>query len=121
MQKQVQQMRAMVQGDLFGHDVRMETIGDEPWFLALDVCAAIGIQNHKMAMKSLKMDEKMKHVLYVSGQRRKVWFVSEPGLYCLIFQSRKSDAQKFKRRTILLLAGRAAVAAAPAMAAAPAT
>ncbi|PHD43200.1 hypothetical protein COF67_27370 [Bacillus toyonensis] len=34
-------------------------------------------------------DEKLKRTLYVSGQNREMWFLSEDGLYEVLMQSRK--------------------------------
>ena len=41
--------------------------------------------------------EKLKRTLYVSGQNREMWFLTEDGLYEVLMQSRKPIAKKFKR------------------------
>ncbi len=74
----------------------------EPWFVAVDVCAALAIGNPSDAVRRLDDDEKMTldttegH----SGQRggaQTLNVVSEPGLYSLILTSRKQEAKRFKR------------------------
>ncbi len=40
------------------HPVRVVLVGGEPWFVAADVCNAIGIINHRDAVGKLDEDEK---------------------------------------------------------------
>lgn len=76
---------------------------EEIWFVAVDVCRALDIQNSRdVVAKQLDDDEKADvDIIYTSSngvtQRRKVNIVSEPGLYHLIFISRKPEAKKFRR------------------------
>ena len=74
----------------------------EPWFVAIDVCRALGISNPTMALGRLDEDERMTlssnegH----SGQRggaQSLNIVNEPGLYTLVLGSRKPEAKAFKR------------------------
>ena len=71
--------------------------------MAVDVCRALDIQNSRdVVAKQLDDDEKADvDIIYTSSngitQRRKVNIVSEPGLYHLIFISRKPEAKKFRR------------------------
>lgn len=48
------------------------------------------------ALKSHPENEKLLLPVEVAGQTRTAWFVNEPGLYRLIFQSRRPDAEAFK-------------------------
>ncbi len=78
--------------------VRTLTINGEPWFNIGDLCAVLGIQNPRdVAAKNLDSDDVAKIYVSSGGQRRKVWFTNEPGLYQLILRSNKSDARAFKR------------------------
>lgn len=77
--------------------VRVETINQEPWFVAKDVCSALQLTDVSMAVSRLDDDEKLTQVLLVSGQGRKMWLVNESGLYNLIFQSRKPEAKAFRK------------------------
>ncbi|WP_407214430.1 Bro-N domain-containing protein [Enterobacter hormaechei] len=41
------------------HPVRVVLIKDEPWFVALDICAALNIANPSDALRKLDHDEKL--------------------------------------------------------------
>ena len=80
-----------------GINLRTEIINGEPWFIAKDVCCALGLQDVSMTVKRLDDDEKLIQTLFVSGQGRETWTVNESGLYGLIFQSRKPEARAFRK------------------------
>jgi hypothetical protein len=77
--------------------VRTVQIDDSPWFVAKDVCEALGIQNHKDAV-ARQIPESEKGVVSTDtpGGKQEMLMVNEPGLYRLIFQSRKPEAEQFK-------------------------
>ena len=85
--------------DFHGNPVRVIMIGGEPWFVAADVCAVLGIDNARQAMARLDDDEYQQVASTVisndGGPARHV--VSESGLYSLVLGSRKPDARRFKR------------------------
>jgi len=75
---------------------------NEHWFVATDVCTALGISNTPDAMRRLDDDEKMIIALTDShfGQRggaQTVYVVNESGLYTLILRSRKAEAKHFRK------------------------
>ena len=82
---------------------RFVTINGEPWFVAADLCRALEIKQPARALSRLDDDEKsdvnISHTRSKNGatQTRKVLVVSEPGLYRLIFTSRKAEARQFQR------------------------
>ena len=78
-------------------NIRMEEIGNQPWFIAKDVCTALELSDVSMTVKRLDDDEKLKQTVLVSGQDREMWFINESGLYNLIFQSRKPEARAFRK------------------------
>lgn len=88
-------------------EVRTVMIKNEPWFVAKDVCEALGIINHRDAVERLEEDEKGVATTDslslpvgstdTNGPLREVLIVNEAGLYRLIFTSRKEEAEKFKR------------------------
>ena len=43
-------------------------------------------------------DEKLIRTLFVSGQNRELWFLTEYGLYEVLMQSRKPIAKQFKKQ-----------------------
>lgn len=81
----------------FGN-VRVVMKDGEPWFVAVDVCKALDIANHKDALTRLDEDEKTGVALTDPHGREQVTnVVNEPGLYTLVLGSRKPEAKKFKR------------------------
>ena len=66
----------------------------EPWFVAKDVCDALGLSNVSVALKRLDDDERAKFNL---GRQGKTNVITEPGLYGLVMASKKPEARAFKR------------------------
>ncbi|MCU9808339.1 ORF6C domain-containing protein [Paraclostridium sp. AKS46] len=81
------------------------TYGDleNPIFLAKDVANWIEHTDLSRMVNLIDEDEKLKRTLYVSGQRREMWFVTEDGLYEILMQSRKPIAKKFKKEVKQIL------------------
>lgn len=73
----------------------VEIDGGGPWFVAKDVCDALGLTNPTMAVRHLDADEKAKFGLGLPGRTPLV--VSESGLYALIMRSRKPEARSFRK------------------------
>lgn len=76
--------------------VRTLVIDVEPWFVAKDVCEVLGIVNHKDAVS--RLSNTMKSGVAITdphGRQQYTNIISEPGLYKLIFQSRKPEAEAF--------------------------
>lgn len=71
-------------------DVRVIMIDDEPWFVASDVCDALGID--PTAIRKLDDDEKGLHSMQTPGGMQEVSVINESGLYTLILRCR--DATK---------------------------
>ena len=82
--------------DEFGA-VRAVTLEGEPWFVAADVCRALGLGNSSMAVSKLDEDEKGISSIDTLGGEQKLGIVNEPGLYALVLSSRKPEAKAFKR------------------------
>jgi prophage antirepressor-like protein len=85
--------------DYNGHEVRIsfDKAGD-PWWVAVDVCNALGIKNSRDALNRLDIDEK--NTVGISDGIRgnpNINVINEPGLYSLILRSNKPEAKKFKR------------------------
>ena len=80
---------------------RVRVILDEegaPWFVAADVCAALGINNVSQAVSYLDDDENNSIIINDGTPGSPVrTIISEPGLYSLILRSRKPEAKTFKR------------------------
>lgn len=82
--------------DEFGA-VRAVTLEGEPWFVAADVCRALGLGNSSMAVSKLDEDEKGISLIDTLGGAQKLGIVNESGLYSLVLGSRKPEAKAFKR------------------------
>lgn len=77
--------------------VRTITRNGEPWFVANDVCRALGMGNPRQALSRLDVDEKDVHIMDTPGGEQRINIINESGLYALILTSRKPQAQAFKR------------------------
>lgn len=78
--------------------VRVVMINGEPWFVAADVCRILEIGNPSQALTRLDDDEKNTLILNEGNRGNpNVNVVNEPGLYRLIFSSRKPEAKNFQR------------------------
>lgn len=70
----------------------------EPWFVANDVCKILGIKNVKDVLGRLPEDEKSGvGITDPHGRIQTTNIINEPGIYRLIFSSRKEEAENFKR------------------------
>lgn len=69
----------------------------EPWFVAKDVCDALGLDNITWALNGLDDDELTLEKLNAGGQTREMKLISESGLYTLIIRSNKPQAKPFRR------------------------
>ena len=79
------------------HLVRIVTRDGEPWFVANDVCRALGLVNPRKATGDLAEDEKGVTTGDTPGGVQEMVVISEPGVYRLVFTSRKPEAERFKR------------------------
>jgi anti-repressor protein len=82
--------------DEFGA-VRAVMLEGEPWFVAADVCRALGLGNSSDVIKRLDEDERTLVSIEGASNGLPVNAVNEPGLYALILGSRKPEAKAFKR------------------------
>ncbi len=69
----------------------------EPWFVAKDVCDALGLTNVTKALLALDDDEKALNIIQTPGGPQRLNMVNESGLYSLVLKSRKPDAKVFKK------------------------
>lgn len=70
---------------------------DEPWFVAADVCAALGLNNNRQAVTRLDDDERGVTTVDTSSGDQQMTVINESGLYSLILTSRKPEAKRFKK------------------------
>ena len=97
--------------EILGRSFTVYGTVEEPLFLAKDVAEMIEHSDVSMMMKSIDSDEKVKFVCdtnnaCITSKARKTqesWFLTENGLYEVIFQSRKPIAKEFKAKVKELL------------------
>lgn len=80
-----------------GKDVRTISKEGETWWMLSDVAEILGYGHGPHAARIPKKDETHVHKVDTSSGPREGIFVNEPGLYRLIFSSRKQEAEEFKR------------------------
>jgi prophage antirepressor-like protein len=80
-----------------GTRVRFVGTADNPEWIAQDVCDALGIASAASALRDFDDDQKGMHTLHTVVGKQNQLTVYEPGLYRLIFQSRKAEAKRFQK------------------------
>ena len=79
--------------------IRVVMIGGKPWFVAVDLCRALGYTNPQKAIRDHVDAEDKNTVTIRSGipGNPNMVVVNESGMYALIFGSQLPAAKKFKR------------------------
>lgn len=77
-----------------GHSVRIVNIHGEPWFVAKDVCKALEMADHLVALRRLDDDEKGECSIPTLGGNQVIRAVCESGFYKLIARSRKASTPR---------------------------
>ena len=91
-------MNAISQYQFGNHPVRIVMRGEEPWFVATDICAALDYKNTSKAVADhLDDDERSNEQLDRSRMGSKAVIINESGLYALVLRSRKPEARKFAK------------------------
>ncbi|AHG83075.1 Antirepressor protein Ant [Bibersteinia trehalosi USDA-ARS-USMARC-189] len=70
--------------------IRVIAVSGEPWFVAKDVCDAIGIDNNRKALLALDDDEKGVTLSNTLGGQQEMNIISESGMYTLILRCREA-------------------------------
>jgi prophage antirepressor-like protein len=84
------------------NEIRFVGTADNPQWIADDICKALGLDNTSQAIAGLDPDESdicNVEIRSENGitQEREMLTVTEPGLYRLIFKSRKPAAKRMKK------------------------
>lgn len=90
-------MSAIAFGVFENHDIRWNGNLDQPEWIAMDVAAVLGIKWDAHNLDNYDEDEKGRVINYTPGGNQELLTVTEPGLYRLVFTSRKSQAKAFRR------------------------
>jgi prophage antirepressor-like protein len=75
--------------------VRVVMRGDDPWFVAADVCRVLELGNPTETLKRLDDDEVT--LSTIEGSHRPTNLINESGLYALVLTSRKEAARRFRK------------------------
>mgnify|MGYP000700970974 CR=1 FL=1 len=82
--------------DFNDNEIRIVEIDGEPWFLAADVCNALGLTNVAAATSQNLTNREVQNFRIPGTRGRPNKLISESGLYKVLFQSRKPEARAFQ-------------------------
>jgi prophage antirepressor-like protein len=88
--------RQIVPFSFENHTVRTVLVDHDPWFIASDVGEILELRTFRSTLRDFPENEKGVHTVHTPGGKQRMLTVNEPGLYRLVFQSRKAEAEKFK-------------------------
>ena len=97
---------------VLGKDFKVYGTFEEPLFLAKDVAEWIDYawkdseHDHRDVSKMIQTvddEEKLRGKIFLSGQKRDVWMLTENGLYEVLMQSTKPVAKEFKKEVKKIL------------------
>lgn len=104
MNKMEKNIQVIKQTELLGHTFTVYGTAENPMFLAKEVAECIdyaktskGKFDVSNMVSSVDEEEKLVRTIFVSGQNREVWLLTEDGLYEVLMQSRKPIAKQFKK------------------------
>lgn len=74
--------------------IRVQVLDGKPWFVAADICAVLGISNHRDALARLHDNERGSLLVDTLGGPQTVAAVNESGMWKLVLRSRKPAADR---------------------------
>lgn len=101
--KQQNEIKVIRCQEVLGKDFKVYGDIDEPLFLAKDVANMIEHSDVSKMVKAVDEDEKVKNSILTLGGEQEAWFLTEAGLYEILFQSRKPIAKAFKKEVKAIL------------------
>lgn len=90
-------MAVLKQSELCGQQFTVYGTPEAPLFLAKDISIILEHSDTRKMVASVDEDEKLMGTLFLAGQNRQVWMLTEGGLYEVLMQSRKPIAKTFKK------------------------
>lgn len=99
----MEDLKVLDEREVLGKEFKMYGTIENPLFLAKSVAEWIEHTDLSRMVNLVDDDEKLKRTLYVSGQNRNMWFLTEDGLYEVLMQSRKPIAKAFKKEVKQIL------------------
>lgn len=102
--KNMNEIQVLQRTTLLGKELTVYGNAENPLFLARDVAEWIEYAKTSQdkydvsrMVGTVDEDEKLVRTIFVSGQNRQVWMLTENGLYEVLMQSRKPIAKQFKK------------------------
>lgn len=89
--------------EVLGKEFKIYGDIENPLFLAKDVANWIEHTDLSRMVNMVDDNEKLKRTLFVSGQNREMWLLTEDGVYEVLMQSRKPIAKAFKKEVKIIL------------------
>lgn len=98
-------LQVTLRREVLGRDFKIYGDVENPLFLAKDVAEWIEYDPSKVneMVAMVEDNEKLTETISWSGQGRKMWFLTEDGLYEILMQSRKPIAKEFKKQVKQIL------------------
>lgn len=104
------ELQVIDEREILGKSFRVYGDVENPIFLAKDVAEWIdyaktsnGSYDVSKMLKTVDEDEKLIRKIFVSGQNRNMWFLTEDGFYEVCMQSTKPNAKIFKKEVKKIL------------------
>lgn len=94
----MEQLQVLTEQNILNQNFKIYGTQEEPMFLAKDVADWIEHSQTSKMLQSIDEDEKLTGTLFLSGQKREMWFLTEAGMYEVLMQSRKPIAKQFKKK-----------------------
>ena len=91
------------QQEILGRPFTLYGDFENPLFLAKEVAEWIEHSQVSKMLQSIDEDEKLIGTIFLSGQNREMWFLTEDGVYEVLMQSRKTIAKQFKKEVKAVL------------------
>ena len=89
--------------EVFDREFTIYGTKDKPLFLSKDIAEWIEHSDSNKMIKSIDEDEKLIGTMFLAGQNREMWFLTEHGLYEILFRSNKPIAKTFKKEVKYIL------------------
>lgn len=100
---QMNELKIIQEQEILGKPFTVYGDFENPLFLAKEVAEWIEHSDMTRMVSLVDEDEKLKRTIYVSGQNREMWFLTEDGVYEVLMQSRKPIAKQFKKEVKAVL------------------
>lgn len=94
----MKELKVIKEREVLGKEFRIYGDFENPLFLAKDVAEWIEHSDVSTMLKGIDENEKLIQTIFVSGQNRDMWFLTEDGLYEVLMLSRKPIAKEFKKQ-----------------------